>query len=398
MSSRHKNLLLTRCSVCRSSLKLKTGRSLSNENETELQCTRCYSTYSFRNGYLNMLPPKIRAEICTKGILARKIKDKLQVGTLTKNEQNLVKGILASKNMAKQYFRNVVHPMEAAWSARSYERFEDIFIERYLDKLLQDRKVIFMDAGSGPGRYLLLLGSKISSNSCKELKRNPVTAELYKYEAAYDRNLRYIVGIDYSEEMISYSTRILRKYGIGDYLYEKIFPITGIVQNFYLDKKLLDRTYKVVVCTFQTLGNQENTHLQVELLKSMERLASPRGAIIVSVFNKKLFKDFGLKTFYGREVKRTVGEIINSKEDEKNSVLRTTKGVYSKWFSRNDLEVLFRKAQITDYKIMDEKSLRPIIGYEQYLKVEDQIRNVFPRAILGLAEINHENNTQRLNN
>ena len=397
MSSRHKNLSLTRCSTCRSSLKLKAGRSLSNENEIELQCAKCDSTYSFRNGYLNLLPPKIRAEICTKVILTQKIKNIPQVGALTKNEQNLVKGILASKNMAKQYFRNVVHPMDASWSARSYERFEDIFIAQYLNKLLQSTKVTFIDAGSGPGRYLLLLGSKISPNSCKELKRSPITAELYKYDAVYDKNLRYIIGIDYSEEMISYSTRMLRKYGMGDYLYERIFPIVGIVQDFYLDKKLLDSTHKVVVCTFQTLGNQENTHLQVELLKSMERLASPRGTIIVSVFNKKLFKDFGLKTFYGREVRKTVGAIIHSKEDEENSILRTTKGVYSKWFSKNDLEVLFRKAQMTDCKIMDEKLLRPIIGYEQYLKREDQIRNVFPRAILGLAEINHEDNSQRLN-
>jgi len=119
----------------------------------------------------------------------------------------------------------------------------------------------------------------------------------------------------------------------------------------------------------------------------MKKLALPHGTIIVSVFNKKLFKDFGLKTFYGREVKQTVGEIINSKQDENNSILRTKNGIYSKWFSKDDLEQLFKKAKIYNYKIMDENSLQPITGYEQYLKVEEQHKDVFPRAIVGLAEV-----------
>ena len=36
---------------------------------------------------------------------------------------------------------------------------------------------------------------------------------------------------------------------------------------------------------------------------------------------------------------------------------------------------------------MDENSLQPITGYEQYLKVEEQHKDVFPRAIVGLAEV-----------
>ena len=94
-----------------------------------------------------------------------------------------------------------------------------------------------------------------------------------------------------------------------------------------------------------------------------------------------------MKTFYGREVRQTVGEIINSKQDEDNSILRTKRGVYSKWFSKNDLEQLFKKANISNYKIMDENSLQPIKGYEQYLKAEEQHKDVFPRAIVGLTEV-----------
>ena len=386
LSSIPKEPVIVNCSTCAHKLEFD-KKSISKNNEIRLHCTNCSSKYIFKKGYLNLLPPHIRNEICTRGILARRIKEKLHVEKLSKNESDLIKGIIASKYMARQYFRNVVHPTEAAWSARSYERFEEIFITNYLSSLLKTKPVTFIDAGSGPGRYLLLLGSKISVNSCKELKKNPETNRLYQYDKAYEKNLRNIIGIDYSEEMISHSTRLLKKYGLGKFLNKRIFPITGVAQNFNLNPKATFDTHKVVVCTFQTLGNQENIDLQVEMLKSMKNLAMPKGTILVSVFNKKLFKDFGLKKFYGREVKRTVGEIMISKQDADNAILRTSKGVYSKWFSKDDLESLFKQAKISKYKIMDEKSLQPIMGYEEYLKSEEQLKDVFPRAIVGMAEI-----------
>ena len=386
LSSIQKNSIIVNCSTCGHELEF--DKKLASKNdEVCLHCTSCSSKYIFKNGYLNLLPSHIRNEICRKGILARRIKEKLHVEKLSKNESDLIKGIIASKYMARQYFRNVVHHTEAAWSARSYERFEEIFITNYLNSLLKTKPVTFIDAGSGPGRYLLLLGSKIDVNSCKELKKNPETSKLYQYDEIYEKNLRYIIGIDYSEEMISHSTRLLKKYGLGKFLNERIFPVTGVAQNFNLNPKYVSNTHKVVVCTFQTLGNQENADLQVEMLQSMKKLAMPDGTILVSVFNKKLFKDFGLKKFYGREVKRTVGEIMISKQDEDNAILRTSKGVYSKWFSKDDLEDLFKQAKISKYKIMDEKSLQPIGGYEEYLKPEEQSKDVFPRAIVGMAEI-----------
>lgn len=383
MSSITSKDVIANCPVCNHELQF--GKVPSKKEN--IFCTNCSSGYVFKNGYLNLLAPNMRNEICTKGLLARKIQEKLHVGGLSKNDHDIIRGIIASKYMARQYFRNVVHHTEAAWSARSYERFEEIFITNYLDGILKKKQVTFVDAGSGPGRYLLLLGSKIGINSCKDLKKNHETGKLYQYDANYEKNLKYVIGIDYSEEMISHSARLVKKYGLGQFLNKRIFPVTGIAQNFNLNKKMLDGTHKVIVCTFQTLGNQENTELQVQMLKSMKNLASPHGTIIVSVFNKKLFKDFGLKKFYGREVKRTVGEIVGSKQDVENSILRTSKGVYSKWFSKDDLEDLFCRAKISKYKIMDAKSLQPIGGYEEYLKAEEQRKDVFPRAIVGMAQI-----------
>ena len=86
------------------------------------------------------------------------------MGGLSKNDHDIIKGIIASKYMARQYFKNVVHHTEAAWSARSYERFEEIFITSYLDSLLKKKNLNFVDAGSVPGIYLIILVYKILIN------------------------------------------------------------------------------------------------------------------------------------------------------------------------------------------------------------------------------------------
>jgi len=36
---------------------------------------------------------------------------------------------------------------------------------------------------------------------------------------------------------------------------------------------------------------------------------------------------------------------------------------------------------------MDEDSLQAVTGYEQYLKPEEQRKDVFPRAIVGMTEV-----------
>lgn len=384
LSNIQKNSLIVNCSICGSELEIKSKTPTKGQL---IQCGNCGSAYSFKNDYLNLLPPTIRKEICKKGILTRKIKEHFHIENLSKNEHDLIKGIVASKYMARQYFKNVVHPTEAAWSARAYERYEDLLVIKYLDSLLDSKIITFVDAGSGPGRYLILLGSKMTQDSCKDLKKNSETARLYQYDKKYANNLQYVVGIDYSEEMTSYSTKLLKKYGLGQLLNKKIFPIVGVAQNFHFNPQLLQDTHKVIVCTFQTLGNQENMDLQVEMLKSMKNFATPHGTLIVSVFNKKLFKDFGLQKFYGREVRRTVGEIINTKDDVENAILRTSKGVYSKWFSKKDLESLLLKAGIAKFKIMDENTIETISGFEEYLDVDEQKNEVLPRAIIAIAEI-----------
>ena len=81
-------------------------------------------------------------------------------------------------------------------------------------------------------------------------------------------------------------------------------------------------------------------------------------------------------------------------EDEAKNLLSEierfgVKGLKVKADVSNEQEVkkLFKKANISNYKIMDENSLLPVTGYEQYLKIEEQRKEVFPRAIVGIAEV-----------
>src|SRR5215831_15820458 len=98
MTSQPQKNLIIKCPMCSYSLNFEDKTALLEHEELNLKCINCDSLYYFKNGYLNLLPPKIRKEICTRGVVEQKIKDKLHVDMLTKDEQDLVKGILASKN------------------------------------------------------------------------------------------------------------------------------------------------------------------------------------------------------------------------------------------------------------------------------------------------------------
>ena len=74
---------------------------------------------------------------------------------------------------------------------------------------------------------------------------------------------------------------------------------------------------------------------------------------------KMKFERFWIEEVLWERGQKNVGEIVASKQDVKNAILRTSKGVYSKWFSKDDLERLFRRAKISKYVIMNEKSLQP---------------------------------------
>jgi ubiquinone/menaquinone biosynthesis C-methylase UbiE len=299
--------------------------------------------------------------------------------------------------MVRSYHENVVDPFSSALGARYIERYEDLYIDEVLDNYLKNKKVkvIFIEMGVGTGRYLIrygarLLNSEITSKSfslpfmsrglrstvCKKYRDDRILRKYYSYDSYYDQNLQLLIGIDFQEQMIKRCKENLKEMKLYSLFGERILLCTAAAQYFNLAFDQFDEfknSFKIVTCVFQTLGNQKE-ELQIELLKTLKRLASPKGIIIVSVFNKKMFKEFGLKRFYSIEVAPTVGEL---KEDEealelrKKGILLTRQGVYSQWFSEEELKKVFNAAGL-NVNIKSSNRLRIFDDHTQYIPKEKQ--------------------------
>lgn len=315
-----------------------------------LQCSTCGEKFPIKDGVPNLLPTRMRKYLEGKG-------DEKE---LTLRDKEIVKGIEWSGKMVPSYHENVVDPFSSAPRARFIERYEDLYIDSVLDEYTKNKKekVIFIEMGVGTGRYLIRYGSRLlnkeeqhplKSGVCQAYRKDPILRKHYSYDVNYDRNLRMLIGIDFQEGMIERSIQNLKSMKLYSLFGKRILLFVGVGQYFDLALEQVDEfknSFKVITCVFQTLGNQKE-ELQIELLKALKRLALPRGVIVVSVFNKEMFDEFGLKKFYAIDVKPTVGELREDPEAlelRKEGTLITSKGVYSRWFSREDLKRIFKSA------------------------------------------------------
>jgi uncharacterized protein YbaR (Trm112 family) len=357
-----------------------------------LKCSTCGEEFPIKDGVPNLLPERIR----------KYLDGKLSINELTEYDREIVSGIKWSEKMVPSYHENVVDPFISALGARYIERYEDLYIDSVLDKCIGKKmKTIFIEMGVGTGRYLIRYGSRLLNNEimlreklilpyqwyrkqkvCKVYRKDPILKKYYSYDSDYDQHLQLLIGIDFQKEMIRRCIKNLRDMKIHPLYGNRILLLVGAAQYFNMaldDVEDFKSSFKVVTCVFQTLGNQKE-ELQIGLLKTLKRLASPHGIIIVSVFNKKQFHEFGLKRFYKLEVAPTVGEIREDEEAlalQKKGILVTRRGVYSQWFSEDDLERVLKAAGL-DAKIKSENRL-PIFKDTEYLAKDIQenlIKNV----------------------
>lgn len=378
-----KTLKMLACS-CGKSLQLTDSSNGEQISSGKMKCIDLnhHDEYQIRNGIPNLLPPKIKNRISTWERFTSKITWNKPILT---TEKILARQIIASNNMASKYYKNVVDPFLSVQLAKSFERYEDLFLLKEIRKKVdRNKRVVFIEMGCGPGRYFLLLGSKISRAGGSEFKNHPDLKNYFEYDKKFDENLLHIIGIDFSEEMIKRSIILMKKHNLDNLLYDRITPIIGNAQNLKLNLSQFNDAHKIVTCMFQTLGNQETNDLRVNLLKSMKKLASPNGTVIVSVFDKNQFQKMG-KEFY-QVVEPTVGKSINNISDDKEAILRTEKGVYSKWFSKQDLKEVFKAAEMRA-EIKDESNLKPFVEHDRYVRVHEQKKYVIPRALIAIAHV-----------
>lgn len=200
-----------------------------------------------------------------------------------------------------------------------YEKWEDKILDTIIVDVLKKEEVIFLEIGSGTGRYLTRYGERF--------KRG-----IYPFT-----NLLAIVGIDFSEKMLEKSIKNLENNKLKELIGTKIFLIRADARNLPISFKKdpsLRHVKKVVAIMFGTIGNiptgREKVleHLSSDLLK--------HNAIgVISFFNK----DALLKT--GIEEYNKITEVVGRPLTYFNEGIVVTQRdgrpfFYTKWFDYNE--------------------------------------------------------------
>jgi SAM-dependent methyltransferase len=307
------------------------------------------------------------------------------------NTHLLVEEIKAAENMASGYRRYVADFCGSApSSATGFEKYEDLMLRKIIDQYVKNnKKLVFIEVGSGPGRYLLRYGAKISTNkdSCKKYRDHADLQRFYKYDKDYEENLQLIIGIDFSESMIKNAQEWLKENDLQNLVYnDRILQIIADIQNLNLSFKdtPYEHSYKVVACLFQTIGNQLNHQLRVNLVKKMMELVKPYGTILISAFHKDVFSEFIPK--YYQKIIPSIGKITFI--DKEKGTLKTKKGVFSHWFSPEEIKNILRDANINKNKItIKTGNDLPLFRKDvDYVSLGDQ-EDIRKRAIFAIIDV-----------
>lgn len=410
---RLEDLEILRCPLDSSRLVLdKDSAHLINDyvDKGKLFCQAQNHQFHFEKGVPHLITPAIREQLewemrKSRFFLLRKRRGPApeEKGILLSEEDShLIKQIQAMDKMASGYRKYVVDSFEfAPNSAVFYERYEDLWVRDLVQKNMKKSKeegvgVVLIEVGSGPGRYLIQYGGKIKSDkfACEKYRNHPDMGRFYSYDKEYANNLKLIVGIDFSQEMINSALQWIHENNLDDLLYEgRILMLKAIAQYLELsfDSTPFKDSYKVVTCVFQTLGNQLDRNLQVKMLRKMCEFAKPHGTILVSVFNKDVFLEYLPK--YYEKIEPSIGEIISSEKERELATLRTKWGVYSRWFHEMELRNLFIEAsrvapfgKLADVEIKSGDKLPLFAKDTDYLSREVQ-KAVRRRGIIATVEL-----------
>lgn len=298
-------------------------------------------------------------------------------------EQKQLSTLIASKNMARCYRHEVSDPLSASIHATSYKNYEDAVLEELLNDKILKGKVVFIEIGSGVGRKLHLYGSKVSKEKNISTKYKQLIPE-YKYNPDYAKNLLLILGIDFETEMIGRATRWINESNLTPRVTEegKITQILGMTSYLNMDFNSSDfeDAHKIITILFQTLGNQLDEELQINMLKKAKEFATPNGTVFLSVLNRNLF-DQQAREYY-KSVERTVGKIAYCE----NGTFISDKGIFSRWFDPKEVFSLFKVAGYNKFKVLHGDVLKTVPPYKANKGHKEREENQ-QRAIFGIAEV-----------
>ena len=259
-------------------------------------------------------------------------------------------------NLSVDYDKYMIDKSSAYPEARNYENFEEALVLGIVRGLADRGKdIAFIEAGSGTGRYMKLLGYKIIAH------KKPVNS-VYSYDENLSRRLKLIVGVDFSEKMLRITREKLKSAVVenGINLFDKLTQgnklrliykgIENTSEGMILKANEKGLT-RVVCCMFGTFGNISEDDRE-EALRRMIEWRGRSGVLILSLFNRDRLKN-NIGYYYYKATSDLLG---NPKFDYDKGDVTTDKDFLSHWYGLDEVKELAKKTD-SQYKyiIMGEK-------------------------------------------
>lgn len=420
-------LRLLACPVCLSRLSLEASPDAGWPNKGTLVCPECSSEYRIKSYIPHLLPPhlekafnKLQSSLTAArkghlriGIPERQIARDWLLGVLSLtypvrkaqgiqlwrdaaillriasdldlsyDERCELLAMYAAFRMAPRYRARVADQLGASLHAALYERYEDILLRGLVEQALE-RPMVLIELGSGVGRVLHQYASCLK-NEGTAAPYKLMFPQMYSGEKLRNlENLKLLLGLDFQERMFSYSNAWLRESKLSSMVTDaRLMQVLGTVQHlpFALNGSVFGRATKVVCVLFQTIGNQLTPGLRSEMLRKAWNVVKPSGILLVSAFNGTAFNEQGVP--YYADISASVGKPIYSSE---NTFL-SSRGVYSKWMTPDELRETLEEAGIEKFRILTEAELPILHKYQEYLPIESQ-EFLRKRALVAVASSN----------
>lgn len=246
------------------------------------------------------------------------------------------------KRVSPSYDDALLMKGKAEKKSIEYETFEDAYMDVVLNELLKKGSVIFIELGCGTGRYMVRYGAMSSENA----EHDEVI-----YDSRFDKNLKAVVGVDFSLPMLEKSLKKMREEGLEKEHNNRIFLINDYAEAFSLAFSRVakyQKCQKLVCCMFNTLGNIDPEERRLFVLETIHDLIHPDDIGVISVFNQAEMATLGRDYYFDGKIQKLVAppKTKTIRFESEYGELRTDDFI-GHWFVPKRLEEQCTKANLS---------------------------------------------------
>jgi len=231
-------------------------------------------------------------------------------------------------------------------------RVENFIVEMFSDDIGPDSKNV-LDLGCGDGKLL-----RHMKNSYFSVLSDLFSKALKKEELIYLAYDTTFFGVDISREMLKRAeerTKGSAVFYVTDKLPEFKRKMKERPQFRFVEYDLRNGTpfkkegnFDYVMITGNTIGNIESPSV---LLKYTYKILKSLGCLIIGSYNPKFMTEQFVNSYYRRLPSQI--ELLSFNPQE-HTVYFDLEGLFSKWYSKEELSELLRGAGFDNYRIKQE--------------------------------------------